>query len=162
MIPQLPIRSRLIVISAMPALLTLALLAACSPSEEEAPAAETPSAEQALDTTTMTRSPEGIYHRVLQEGTGEAAATGQLATVHYTGWLMSGEQFDSSRGGRPYYFRIGQGDVIQGWDMGVVGMKVGERRQMVIPPELGYGDADLGVIPPNSPLVFSIELISLD
>jgi FKBP-type peptidyl-prolyl cis-trans isomerase FkpA len=153
---------RLLRSALVPTVLFGLLFGACAGQEEEAPNPDTAVTEQPLDTTTMTRSPEGIYYRVLEEGTGAGAADGQRATVHYTGWLMNGEQFDSSRGGRPFYFTIGRGDVIRGWDIGLVGMKVGERRQMVVPPELGYGEADTGVIPPNSPLVFTIELISLD
>ena len=104
-------------------------------------------------------------------GTGTAATTGRLMTVNYTGWLydptaaeQKGRQFDSSlSAGRPFQFTLGAGAVIRGWDQGVVGMRVGGRRRLVIPPELGYGaqGAGQGTIPPNATLVFDIELLNL-
>jgi FKBP-type peptidyl-prolyl cis-trans isomerase len=107
----------------------------------------------------------------LAEGTGAAVATGQTAVVHYTGWLYApeapenkGQQFDSSRTrGQPFSFPVGGRRVIQGWDQGVVGMKVGGERRLTIPASLGYGagGAGGGLIPPNATLVFDIELLKI-
>jgi FKBP-type peptidyl-prolyl cis-trans isomerase FkpA len=105
----------------------------------------------------------------LRPGTGAEATTGTQVSVHYTGWLQDtsktdgkGTQFDSSVGGPPFGFRLGGGQVIAGWDQGVVGMKVGGQRQLVIPADLGYGAAGAGgVIPPNATLVFDVELLGV-
>ena len=95
-------------------------------------------------------------------GAGTEAATGKTVEVHYTGWLTSGEQFDSSVGRSPFSFKLGAGQVIAGWDRGVAGMKVGGKRRLTIPPELGYGKAGFpGAIPPNSVLVFEVELLGV-
>lgn len=104
----------------------------------------------------------GVQVAVLKEGhSSEAADKGEDVLVHYTGWLDNGESFDSSRGkGRPFKFGLGQGRVIQGWERGVEGMQVGERRLLKIPSALGYGERDMGSIPPNSPLTFEVELLA--
>jgi peptidylprolyl isomerase/FKBP-type peptidyl-prolyl cis-trans isomerase FkpA len=95
-------------------------------------------------------------------GAGPEAASGKTVEVHYTGWLTTGEQFDSSVGKSPFSFRLGAGQVIAGWDQGVSGMKVGGKRRLTIPPELGYGKAGFpGAIPPNSVLVFEVELLGV-
>src|SRR3954468_9510782 len=100
-------------------------------------------------------------------GQGEEAAAGQDVTVHYTGWLLEGQaigkKFDSSKDrGDPFEFSLGQGQVIKGWDQGVAGMKVGGKRKLTIPPELGYGSRGAGgVIPPNATLVFEVELLGV-
>jgi len=110
----------------------------------------------------MDRSPSGLYTRDLTEGSGEAATAGRRVTVHYTGWLTNGTQFDSSRNGSPFEFTLGAGEVIPGWDEGVAGMMIGGRRQLVIPPALAYGSSGAGgVIPPNADLVFDVELLGL-
>jgi FKBP-type peptidyl-prolyl cis-trans isomerase len=99
----------------------------------------------------------------LQVGTGAEAKAGLEVAVHYTGTLTNGSKFDSSRDrGTPFEFQLGAGMVIKGWDQGVAGMKVGGRRKLTIPPELGYGAGGYPpVIPPNSTLVFDVELISV-
>ncbi|MDP2271411.1 MAG: FKBP-type peptidyl-prolyl cis-trans isomerase [Archangium sp.] len=99
----------------------------------------------------------------IQVGTGAEAKPGQSVSVHYTGTLTNGSKFDSSRDRKePFDFQLGAGMVIKGWDQGVAGMKVGGRRKLTIPPELGYGAGGYPpVIPPNSTLVFDIELIEV-
>ena len=97
-----------------------------------------------------------------KEGSGRVAKSGDTVVVHYVGTLESGKQFDSSIGrGIPFEFQLGVGQVISGWDQGVVGMKEGGKRKLIIPPEFAYGDRDLGVIPPNSTLIFRVELLKV-
>ena len=110
-------------------------------------------------TTTKT----GLQYSDLVVGAGEAAANGQSATVHYTGWLTDGKQFDSSVGrNKPFTFPVGRRKVIKGWDEGVVGMKVGGKRQLRVPPELGYGlRGSPPGIPKNATLIFEVELLSV-
>jgi FKBP-type peptidyl-prolyl cis-trans isomerase FkpA len=95
-------------------------------------------------------------------GSGAEARAGQTVAVHYVGTLEDGTKFDSSRDrGEPFTFTLGAGQVIQGWELGVSGMREGGVRNLVIPPELGYGERDLGAIPPNSTLYFEVELITI-
>ena len=106
---------------------------------------------------------EKLISEDLVVGTGAAAATGQKVTVHYTGWLTNGTKFDSSKDrGDPFVFPLGKGQVIKGWDQGVQGMKVGGKRKLTIPPEMGYGSRGAGgVIPPNATLIFEVELLGV-
>ena len=101
--------------------------------------------------------------QVLKEGTGAVAEKGNTVSVHYTGWLTDGTKFDSSVDrGQPFTFTLGAGQVIEGWDTGVAGMKVGEKRKLTIPPEFGYGpDGSPPVIPPNATLIFEVELLDV-
>jgi FKBP-type peptidyl-prolyl cis-trans isomerase len=105
----------------------------------------------------------GLQYMELAEGTGPEATAGQQATVHYTGWLTTGQKFDSSRDrGQPFTFALGARQVIAGWDEGVQGMKIGGRRKLVVPAELGYGSRGAGgIIPPGATLIFTVELLGL-
>ena len=105
----------------------------------------------------------GLVYEDTVVGTGATASAGQTVTVNYTGWLTNGTKFDSSKDrNQPFSFRLGGGEVIQGWDEGVAGMKVGGTRKLTIPPQLGYGARGAGgVIPPNATLVFEVELLGV-
>jgi FKBP-type peptidyl-prolyl cis-trans isomerase len=107
--------------------------------------------------------PDGLKYTDDTVGTGAEATTGKTAVVHYTGWLDNGTKFDSSKDrGQPFSFPLGGGRVIKGWDEGVVGMKVGGKRTLIIPPELGYGARGApGAIPPNATLKFEVELLDV-
>jgi FKBP-type peptidyl-prolyl cis-trans isomerase FkpA len=147
---------------ALPAVAMLAmvlLVAACG------------SKDQPQKLTTPEPPPTELQRVDVVKGTGEGISQGQVAVVHYTGWLYDptvaehkGTKFDSSRdSGRPFSFTVGHGDVIRGWDEGVQGMQPGGQRRLVIPPALGYGEAGAqNVIPPNATLVFDIELLKID
>lgn len=110
----------------------------------------------------MTTTGSGLRFRDETVGTGAEATPGKQVTVHYTGTLESGDKFDSSRDrDEPFTFGLGARQVIAGWDEGVSGMKVGGRRTLVIPPQLGYGSRGIGPIPPNSTLIFDVELLDV-
>jgi FKBP-type peptidyl-prolyl cis-trans isomerase len=140
------------------------ILVACGGGEPKGDAAGgTMAAELGIDPAALTKTASGLQYQDVAPGTGAEAAPGQVAVVHYTGWLTDGTKFDSSRDrGEPFSFPLGGGQVIAGWDEGVAGMKVGGRRKLVIPPDLGYGaGGSPPVIPPASTLVFDIELLEL-
>ena len=105
----------------------------------------------------------GLKYEDLAIGDGDTAEAGQQVSVHYTGWLADGSKFDSSVDrNQPFAFALGRGMVIRGWDEGVAGMKVGGKRKLTIPPQLGYGAQGAGgVIPPNAVLVFEVELLGI-
>ena len=108
-------------------------------------------------------TPSGVHYLDLQVGQGEEAQPGKILEVHYTGWLKNGSKFDSSRDREhPFTFRLGAGDVIKGWDEGLLGMKVGGKRRLSIPPELGFGKQGVGsVVPPNAMLEYEFELLGV-
>jgi peptidylprolyl isomerase len=144
------------------ALFVLAL-SACGSSETAAPAPviEETTFASALNVNlaTSTKLPSGMYYRDLVVGAGATVATGDSVFVHYTGWFVNGSQFDINVATQaPVVFKLGVGRVIEGWDLGVVGMRVGGQRQLIIPPNLGYGSSDYNGIPGNSILVFSVSV----
>ncbi|MDQ7772610.1 MAG: FKBP-type peptidyl-prolyl cis-trans isomerase [Elusimicrobiales bacterium] len=106
----------------------------------------------------------GLKYKDLEAGEGAAAVSGKTVKVHYTGTLANGKKFDSSRDrDEPFEFRLGAGMVIKGWDEGVAGMRIGGRRLLVIPPDLGYGQRGAGnVIPPGATLYFEVELLGVE
>ena len=111
----------------------------------------------------MIQIAEGLEYEDQITGDGDEAAPGKMVEVHYTGWLADGKEFDSShKRNETFSFKLGGGQVIQGWDQGVVGMKVGGVRKLTIAPEFGYGARGAGgVIPPNATLIFKVELVSV-
>ena len=151
------------------ALLTLFLATGCSGGQSEAEATNSaPAAAGAAGE--VSEIMPGLEVRKIKNGYGRAAVAGDLASVHYTGWLYDetapdgrGEKFDSSVDrGQVFQFPLGAGRVIQGWDQGVVGMLIGETRELKIAPEMGYGDRGAGdVIPPGATLLFEVELKDL-
>ena len=149
-----------------PLLLALALLLAACGSESgtsEPPAIEgtTFAAALGVNLAASTRTTSGLYYRDLGAGSGATVTNGMSASVRYTLWLPNGSQIETNTtGGAPFTFTVGAGQVIAGWDQGIVGMKVGGSRQLIIPPALGYGAAAQGPIPGNSILVFSVQVVS--
>ena len=120
------------------------------------------SASLGIDLEGMEARPSGLYVQDLVVGEGMRADSGDIARVHYAGWLPAGAEFDSRRDGAPLEVALGYGRVIAGWDQGIVGMRVGGRRKLVVPPALGYGDAGRSRIPANSTLVFEVELVGVE
>lgn len=110
-----------------------------------------------------TERPSGLKFFELKKGLGAVAKKGDRVKVHYTGWLTSGKKFDSSLDrGEPIAFELGKGQVIKGWDEGIEGMLVGEKRQLQIPSKLAYGERGAGgIIPPNADLIFDVELVGV-
>jgi FKBP-type peptidyl-prolyl cis-trans isomerase len=145
---------------ALIALSTLAIAQAAAAKK----ASSTPAATGPTKVTgDATKTASGLEYWDIKAGTGAAAQTGQHVKVDYTGWLTDGKKFDSSVGtGKPFELMLGAGQVIKGWDEGIVGMKVGGKRQLRIPPDLAYGAKGYpGVIPPNSTLIFDVKLLEV-
>jgi FKBP-type peptidyl-prolyl cis-trans isomerase len=134
-------------------------------------ATKKPSATAATNTNAPTKvtgdgvkTPSGLIYWDIRVGNGDVAKEGSRVRVHYTGWLTSGKKFDSSvDAGKPFDFTLGNGEVIKGWDLGVAGMRVGGKRQLRIPPDLGYGANGTpgGPIPPNATLIFDVQLLNV-
>jgi peptidylprolyl isomerase len=146
------------------AISALALTSACLGGESVAP-------ERSIEETTFasalgvnlaasTKTANGVYYRDIVVGTGAVVASGQNISIRYTGWLSNGVQFDTNLpASNPLTFKLGAGDVIDGFDEGLAGVRVGGRRQIIVPPSLGYGPYDYGPIPGNSILVFNVEVV---
>jgi peptidylprolyl isomerase len=150
----------------VPLLLTATFLTAGGPCPE--PLLASPRAVQARSDAAAAAGPEvvtpsGLRYVDLRVGSGDEAQAGKIVDVQYVGWLGDGTRFDSSRGrDRPFTFRLGAGDALKGWDEGLVGMKVGGRRKLIIPPGLGFGKQGIGsVVPPDSVLYYEFELLSV-
>ncbi|MEO0854141.1 MAG: FKBP-type peptidyl-prolyl cis-trans isomerase [Cyanobacteria bacterium J06648_11] len=129
----------------------------------DAPATPSDAIAMQKDSRATITTDSGLQYVDLKEGDGASPQKGQRVSVHYVGKLTNGEVFDSSRDrGQPFQFKIGVGQVIRGWDEGVSTMKVGGTRQLIIPPDLGYGERGAGgVIPPNATLDFEVELLGV-
>lgn len=142
-------------------LASILVLPGCSSNDDSPSPPDTP---REVDESAYRTTPSGLMIYDFNEGSGAVADSGDTVTVNYTGWLRSDStRFDSSVGGDPFTFPLGQGRVIRGWDEGVQGMSVGGERSLVIPPELGYGDRGArNVIPPGATLIFEIELLSIE
>ncbi len=144
-------------------LLLSALVAACdsSPNNDEPPPENIPEPRVVADTA-YTVTGTGLKYFDFELGTGAKAENGDAVSVHYHGWLTNGQLFDSSYlRQEPFNFILGTGFVIPGWDEGILNMRVGGERQLVIPPGLAYGSAGRGNIPPNATIIFEIELIGV-
>ena len=143
----------------------LGFASGCGNSEK--PSVSNPHASSPSGPTTVNGQPtttaSGLQYWDIVVGTGDTAVPGKPVSVHYTGWLSNGVKFDSSLDrGKPFVFPLGEGQVIKGWDEGVAGMKAGGKRQLRIPPALGYGDDGTGgVIPPKATLIFDVELLEV-
>jgi FKBP-type peptidyl-prolyl cis-trans isomerase len=166
--------SRLVLIALAAALAAVALLGtACSQATTTAPQSAAPAGSQPAASTTTSEAaaapapspaPAQLDIKDTKVGKGKAAKVGDTVTVDYTGWLTDGTKFDSSIDRKqPFQFKVGAGDVIEGWDKGVPGMKVGGTRVLIIPGSMGYGEqGSPPVIPPNATLKFEIKLLSID
>ena len=129
---------------------------------EPAPPTPTPAPPPTeLDESAFMETESGLRYAVLQEGDGPMPVDGQTVSVHYTGWLTDGTQFDSSAGGTPLSFEVGTPGLIEGWQQAVRLMPLGSKYQVIIPPELGYGDQGIGPIPPDATLIFEMELVDI-
>jgi FKBP-type peptidyl-prolyl cis-trans isomerase FkpA len=144
--------------------LLVVLSASCTFEAATAPAAvkiesATFSPSLGINLSAMTKTSSGLYYQDVVAGTGVTAVSGNTVTVKYNGYLVNGSSFDANATG--FKFKLGNSEVIKGWDEGVAGMKVGGSRKLVIPPDLAYGSTAVGSIPANSILVFTVQLISI-
>lgn len=153
--------TKILVIVAVLILIALGIYFLSKP--QEAPTAmDEPTEEFIENNTNISTSSAQLKTEDLVVGEGEEVQPGDIVTVHYLGTLENGNKFDSSYDrDEPFKTQIGVGNVIEGWDTGIVGMKVGGKRKLTIPPELGYGSSVAGPIPPNSTLIFEVELLAV-
>ncbi|MEA2562382.1 MAG: peptidylprolyl isomerase [Acidobacteriota bacterium] len=154
---RLKTRSRTL-IAALPAAAFLILTISCTdPQNDKAAQPQAEAGAREVGT------PTGLKYVDLKVGEGPEATTGNVVKVHYTGRLENGTKFDSSLDRQePFTFRLGAGEVIEGWDQGIAGMKVGGKRQLTIPSDLGYGDQGSGAIPPGATLIFEVQLLGIE
>jgi len=154
-------------ITALVVVLVLALVVCGCKSQQPEEAKEVDAVDAARKSGTPTGNEvvtmdSGLEYIDVKVGEGAEAKAGQTVSVHYTGWLVDGSKFDSSVDrGQPFEFPLGGGSVIKGWDEGVAGMKIGGVRKLIIPSDLGYGSRGAGLIPPNSTLIFEVELLGV-
>jgi FKBP-type peptidyl-prolyl cis-trans isomerase len=145
----------------LPRALAASLLAAAGPFLLSALAQPNPTSQDHAEIREVV-TPSGLKYIDLKLGQGDAADVGKVLEVRYSGWLANGVKFDSSIDDRPFTFRLGTGDAIKGWDEGLMGMRAGGKRRLVIPPELGFGKQGVGsVVPPNAVLVYEFELLAV-
>jgi len=144
-------------------LLTVILMLTAAVAMTQTPAHKPVASGPSKVTGDGTKTADGLQYWDIKVGTGATAAAGQSVKVHYTGWLTTGKKFDSSVGGAPFTVEpLGTAPVIKGWNEGIIGMKVGGKRQLRIPPELAYGaNGYPGVIPANATLIFDVQLLSV-
>src|SRR5262245_27843941 len=151
-------------LAALPAVVGCASTSGTKTAAGSSTSAASQTASSAGSPTGAVTLPDGLKYEDLKVGDGALAEEGHKVDVHYTGWLTDGTKFDSSLDrGKPFSFTLGGGNVIRGWDEGVKGMRVGGKRKLTIPPDLGYGASGAaGVIPPNATLVFEVELLGVE
>lgn len=142
------------------AILLLILAVGCDQGEKMSVSSDQP---RKIADSEFVETSTGLKYSEIKAGSGETAKSGDLVSVHYSGWLTDGKRFDSSvLRQKPFSFPLGQGQVIAGWDEGVAGMHIGGIRQLIIPPDLGYGERGAGgAIPPGATLVFEVELLEI-
>jgi len=150
------------------ALMGSLILGACSEKPAPAAAPASPVAIESatfapalgVDLATSSKAPSGLYYRDLVTGTGAVVAKGQMLSMRYTGWLPDGTRFDGNEPDGALPFVLGAAGIIDGWNLGILGMRVGGRRQLIIPSALGYGASGNGPVPPNAIMVFNVEVLS--
>lgn len=144
---------------AVAAVAALVTLAACASTGGTPPTAQSYAPALGIELDAMQKEASGLYYRDVREGSGPPAKRGDRVAFHYTGFLPDGTQFDASRPGPAIEIRLGDGKVIRGMEQGLLGMRAGGIRKIVVPPELGYGNRSVGDVPGDATLVFQLELL---